>query len=375
MEKKKDNNDKTKKSKKAKSNRSDGRFEIKRTITLPNGEKKRKPFYGAGEREAIKNYEDYLKNQNKEEVKRTIYYFADAADGWLETKEGTEKATYKEYKGKVKALKKHWPDDLIDEIKNADIVKYLNTISKGLAESTVKKFILVLNGIFEYAIDNDRLIKNPMRRVGEKKIKVPKTARKAKKKRWYTQEHERLLIDYSKTQGINGLTVFIPLKAGTRPQETMALYPERDIDFEAKTLHIQEAFKAADSNRIGNPKSETSNRIIPVDDEFLDHIKSFGFTGYIFDNGTGIPKNYTNWKKRNFNRFMDSIPLDKEEFKDFPKLDPHEMRHTHGTLLYERGTDLYTIMRLMGHADIKVTQVYVHQSIETLRDKVKRVKE
>jgi integrase len=272
-------------------------------------------------------------------------------------------------------MKSHWPNTLIDEIKNADTVKYINKLAKDFGENTVKKYIVIMNAVFEFAVDNDMLIKNPMKKNGEKKLKVPKTAKKPKKPRSYNETQERLLIDHSKTQGIDGLTVFIPLKVGTRPGETISFNPPRDVDFTNKTIHVQETIKMADPERkTGEPKTETSDRVVPVDDEFLDHIKSFGFTGYIYDNGTGIPKNYNNWYNKNFKRLMNSIPVDKEEFKDFPKLNPHEMRHTYGTLLYKRGTDLYTIMKLMGHADIKVTQIYVDHNVELMREKINKNK-
>ena len=150
---------------------------------------------------------------------------------------------------------------------------------------------------------------------------------KPKKKKWYTQEQEKRIVELAKDLGIDGLTVFIPLKTGLRPGEVMALMPSRDISFDFKTLTVNESVKVAHGGeKVGLPKTETSQRTIPVDDEFLDHMKQFEFTGYIFDNGDGLPKNYSNWMKQ-YNRMMDALP------KDILRYDPHEMRHTHGTLL------------------------------------------
>ena len=41
---------------------------------------------------------------------------------------------------------------------------------------------------------------------------------------------------------------------------------------------------------------------------------------------------------------------------------PHTLRHSFATLLVEAGTDLYTVMRLLGHADLRDTEVYIHLS-------------
>jgi integrase len=45
---------------------------------------------------------------------------------------------------------------------------------------------------------------------------------------------------------------------------------------------------------------------------------------------------------------------------------PHSLRHTFGTRLGESGADAFTIMKLMGHSTITVSQRYVHPSPETV---------
>jgi len=44
----------------------------------------------------------------------------------------------------------------------------------------------------------------------------------------------------------------------------------------------------------------------------------------------------------------------------------HSLRHTFGTRLGEAGADAFTIMRLMGHSNVTVSQRYVHPSPESL---------
>ena len=38
---------------------------------------------------------------------------------------------------------------------------------------------------------------------------------------------------------------------------------------------------------------------------------------------------------------------------------PHSFRHTYGTRLGEGGADAFTIMKLMGHSTVLVSQLYV----------------
>lgn len=52
---------------------------------------------------------------------------------------------------------------------------------------------------------------------------------------------------------------------------------------------------------------------------------------------------------------------------------PHSLRHSFGTRLGEAGADAFTIMKLMGHSSVTVSQRYVHPSPETMELAVARL--
>jgi len=51
----------------------------------------------------------------------------------------------------------------------------------------------------------------------------------------------------------------------------------------------------------------------------------------------------------------------------------HSLRHTFGTRLGEAGADAFTIMKLMGHSSVLVSQRYVHPSAEAVERAFERM--
>ncbi len=58
-----------------------------------------------------------------------------------------------------------------------------------------------------------------------------------------------------------------------------------------------------------------------------------------------------------------------------PRFRVYDLRHTYGTRAIEAGMNPLTLAKLMGHADLKTTQRYVHLSKQHLAEAQRRMEE
>jgi len=88
-------------------------------------------------------------------------------------------------------------------------------------------------------------------------------------------------------------------------------------------------------------------------------------SGLVFRNADGGPLYHT-WLDQQHAEVRKALGLP----SDFVL---HSLRHTFGTRLGETGTDAFTIMKLMGHSSVAISQKYVHPSSESDRLAIERL--
>lgn len=355
--------------KKEQPNRQDGLYEVKVTLGRDfDGKLIRKSFYSSVSKADAKakaeqyKIEQAVSKATGERPSPSVMTFETWANKWLDTyKKGIVKDhTYNfTYKSNIdNYLIPYFGKAHIADIQQIDIQKYFNSIrsreGEALAKSTLEKHKLILKSMFDAAIDNDLCYKNPV-----KNIKFQHVSESAVKQVW-TREQADKAEEYSRR--CLRLDVVMYLNTGLRRSELLGLKWD-DIDFEENTLHVQRAVVQTKGKIvIDRPKSATSDRIVPFSESFGKYLKKFHSDNeYVLGNeGVMSPATYA----KQFSKFMEKLSRE----TGVPILTPHELRHTYGTLKRAEGVDIYTIQKVMGHADISITaDIYVHNDIEVLK--------
>ena len=108
----------------------------------------------------------------------------------------------------------------------------------------------------------------------------------------------------------------------------------------------------------GKAKSKKS-RNVPLSERVVEVLKRWGSgRGYVFHREHGTPLSET-WTDQQHAATRNLLKLPQEFVL-------HCLRHTFGTRLGESGADAFTIMKLMGHSTVLVSQRYVHPSPESI---------
>lgn len=350
-----------------------GLVEVKKTIgKTMDGKPIRKSFYGPTRKQALEKADNYLLKIKTFDGLQQIS-FTQVAEQWLSAykEDAVRTITYeRSYRSPYqKHILPYFRNANLADIKQKDVQFFLNSKS-NYSYSSLQKMRTVLYGIFEYAIANDYCYKNP--------VKGTQLARKStdrtEQKRAYTYQQALDVINLA--QNIkNGTDIIILLKTGLRRSELLALRWE-NIDMEKKIIHVRESVSETNSGLEIHPcKSLKSIRDIPFDDELYTLFSNMQRTGFVIKGQNGKNMNPHNWSYKRYavvNKKIQQAAAAKGI--SLPLLNPHEMRHTFGSILYERGVDIVTISKLMGHSSIEITvKLYVHDSLERKMEAIQKL--
>ena len=258
----------------------------------------------------------------------------------------------------------------INNITNEDLQNFIilklstskKNLEKGLALKTVKDMTVLIKNTLKTATQN-KLI--PFQNF---QCKFPSSFSKSDLKTFSVEEQKILFKYLINNQNSKNLGILLCLQTGLRLGEICGLQWQ-DINLEKSTLticrtlqkiYIKEKNKSYSKTIISTPKTKTSNRIIPLNIDFINLIKPFqqNKNNYFITNST-------NYLKPHCYRYYYQKLL---HFLNLPKLRFHSLRHTFATQAIELGIDCKTISEILGHANMNTTlNLYVHPKTEYKR--------
>ena len=265
---------------------------------------------------------------------------------YLEFKEHELKAsTYDKYCRIVANRFQVFKDKNIEHIKPSDIKKWLYSIN-DVGSKSKRHYLGVLSGIFQEAMYDEIITKNPV-----KLVRLPKVQKPVIKP--FTADEVQRIMDNAKYFNFK-LYLAIAFYTGMRSGEIIAL-KKNDIDLKNKIISVKRS-----RGRFGEstPKTLTSIRDIPIIDvlypyiiESLDrHDKE-----YLFINRYNVPYSNTESIYQSF-----WIPTLKKLNIEYRR--PYNTRHTYATnMLYNNLVTPLQLSQLLGHANTQmVYDVYVN---------------
>lgn len=312
---------------------------------------------------------------------------------WMETfaKSGRKATTctnYKAYYGTY--IENTIGKKPITRITKADCQRIINEmVENGKKHSTMANLKSCLNIVFECAIDDDLIIKNPV-----KNLQVPQT--ESKKRVAIEQKHLNIFMDFVKNsqQYSYSYPAFVVLfNLGLRVGE-MAALTWTSIDFKNNTVTIDKSinrYREADYGftlGVASPKSKTSVRSILMNSVVkttllklkmmnvvsrtqLPYLDDSGHVRGVIDDFVFINAAGNVWCEPSFRdlikRIVASINNEAklngtEQIEDFC---PHMARHTYTSLAYSAGADVKIVSQILGHASTAVTMdTYAHLTEE-----------
>ena len=316
-----------------------------------DGRRKYKSFYAKTQKEVKQKARAYQDAKAEGIEVDMVYYFDEWADLWFEShKDNIMPTTQENYQYTLRILKAAFPHKKIRDIKPFDIEMMLKKLRRdGRSTSCLTQCRGMMYQIMNKAEANDLIRKNPVRFAEKMRYREP-----VKRKDAFTAEEVSILMERLPENRI-GLSIRLMLGTGMRTQELLALEP-RHIDTDGSHIRIEQAINMQKGTAVvGLPKSRDSYRTIPVPQSLRWCAVALRQTEKKFiweERKKDNPCNPSHFRDQ-FRKALEAIP-------EVPLLTPHSCRHTYVSQMQALGVDLSTIQSIVGHADVDMTQHYLH---------------
>jgi len=236
------------------------------------------------------------------------------------------------------------------ELNDKAIVLYMRYLKKTCQNITINKRILFIKQVFNhFGIDNKDLLKTQKLRQNRLSYDII-----------HESELKLLLnyankIDTSKPYELTKkLIIFLLLDTGMRQSELLNI-EIKNINFNENSIYLTRT-KTRLARTVFFTKMTKDMLLKYID---IDPERKYLLWNYI---------SYTRYTYRHLEWLMKKVKDD----LGLKKLNARMFRHTMATALAENGCDIYTIQKLLGHTNIKTTEIYLHMSLKKTKSDYER---
>ncbi len=245
----------------------------------------------------------------------------------------------------------------IEEVSETSLNSYVLFLEKeGKAASTISRYIASFKGFFEYCLKNGAITEDPAER-----LKPPKVEKKFPQ--ILTISETQKLMDGPDLQSDKGIRDRAMLEllyaTGIRVSELISL-KTTDMNLPMEYVVCHEKSK----ERIIPFGSAAKEAVTAYLEHTREHMIGEAESEYLFVNCSGKPMSRQGfWKLIKY--YAEKAGIEKE-------ITPHTFRHSFAAHLLQNGADIQAVQKMMGHADVSTTQMYVEMQAGNVRETYKR---
>lgn len=364
------------------SKRKDGRWQGAVTVGRnSDGSQRRQYVYGKTRSEVSAKMNELICTVNNGEyidkVKNPT--LAQWLNTWLYSykKNNIKPKTFDQYEYTIRCrLCPEFGDKKLIDLKSTHLQNYYNRLfDEGLSARTIHIINTVLHAALKKAVKCG-LIKNNVCDA----IEMPHSS--PKERRVLTTDEQEVLIDRLRNDPLGAIYIFA-LFTGLRRGEVLALTWD-DVDLKNCVIRVNKTLvrvKNYDNSKektrleVGEPKTESGNRVIPIVDSLIPLLKKQKKR----IERSGIDNKYNLVFPSDYGTYIDPGNYNRKFYKiikelGLPKANPHSLRHSFATRALEAGVDLKTTQELLGHSSVEITaNLYTHALMKHKKEEIEKL--
>lgn len=226
----------------------------------------------------------------------------------------------------------------IQDITEQDHARPYKTSLNGLADNTVRTYVMSVRSLFTFAVQKRWIDENPFQQI---------VTRNAVQKQQTVISRAQLdtILRYARNATLYTIYL-VGGDAGLRISETLALELHH-LDFRQKTILV------------ANGKGDKA-RLVPMTDRLAKELKGYierdrpdseSNLVFLMPKGTPVRANFVN-------EDLKQVALEHLGIE----LTTHQLRHSFATTIYNNDPDLMVVKQLLGHERVETTERYLHVS-------------